>query len=178
MGEAIRVLETPKRRAQNLVLENPKRRKKTRVKTKTQDTKIRTRVSTRNLFNIFRFILFGSTTIIAFGLLIVSIMSYNRLSVLSKEISTTKNDIAVLQAEHDYLQIKLEPYVTKGRIENLAKTRLNMDYPKQEQVAKVTINKDVFPTTVVRSQDLDPDTAMDSQSVFASVSDLMYVPFK
>ena len=68
--------------------------------------------------------------------------------------------------------------MSKGRIENLAKTRLNMDYPKQDQIAKVTIDRDVYPTTVVRSQDLNPESARHDESVFASVSDLIFGLFK
>ena len=174
MGEAIRVLETPKRKSQGLVLEKPKNRKQTRIRTKTAPVKTRTKNRTKNIANAFRLFAFFATIFLVLGLLIVSVMSYNRLAVLNKEIASTKNDIAVLQAEHDYLQIKLEPYVSKGRIENLAKTRLNMDYPKQDQIAKVTIDRDVYPTTVVRSQDLNPESARHDESVFASVSDLIF----
>ncbi len=75
---------------------------------------------------------------IAFLLMVLS--SIKRTTDISA-LNTKRDSLAVkigqLEADRDFLVMKLEPYKATARIEMLAKIQLGMDYPKQEQMVHI-----------------------------------------
>lgn len=138
MGEAIRRLEyvSPSQINRNA------KPKKMQVAVDRKANRLRTlnvariKKSVLNFVKIFAFI---GTFIGTIGLIIMLLVGYNNLSSINNEIQNINSDIKELQAERDYLTLKLEPYKDPERIEKLAEERLHMFRPEANQVATVTI---------------------------------------
>lgn len=120
-------------------------RRKTRTKSKTQTRSIaktnvktlsRTRVEARARIRarVFFWIAVSCVTVATVVLLITSLLRYNELSGLNRNIRETATEVENLRAQHDTLTMQLAPYIENSRIENLAKRRLGMRYPSKEQV--------------------------------------------
>lgn len=167
MGEAIRVdLPNNKRKLKVIT----KRATKQEIEKKEQ-SKIRVRIPVR-------FIFFILMTCLTLSLLIMTIMGYNEVSMMNGRIADLNEDISSLEAEHDYLSIQLEPYVSTGRIENLAKTRLKMDYPDETQILALTPKSDVFESTIVRSNEVELENTEGTTSLQASVKEFFISLFR
>nr|WP_072514175.1 hypothetical protein [Ndongobacter massiliensis] len=70
-------------------------------------------------------------------LLVCSIMGYTVLSSLNREMASVRTELRALEADRDYAAMQLEPYIEDTRIEQLARTRLNMDYPTAQQQVQI-----------------------------------------
>lgn len=67
-------------------------------------------------------------------LLITSLLRYNELSGMNRNIRETATQVENLRAQYDTLTMQLAPYTEASRIEELAKRRLGMQYPSKEQI--------------------------------------------
>lgn len=130
---------TPRQR--EVVLEQRKTRTKTKPQTRTMaKTKVKTlsraqaQARSRVRVRVFFWIAVSCATVATVVLLITSLLRYNELSGLNRNIRETATEVENLRAQHDTLTMQLAPYIDNSRIENLAKRRLGMRYPSKEQV--------------------------------------------
>lgn len=68
------------------------------------------------------------------SLLIASLLSYNKVSVAQKEMDDLTREVSALKAERSVLEMELEPYLDRERLESLASNRLHMVYPDDDQI--------------------------------------------
>ncbi|MDD7433628.1 MAG: cell division protein FtsL [Peptoniphilaceae bacterium] len=97
----------------------------------------RTRVQSMTLPALFSRLFFGLTVLLSVGLLMTSLVSYNQLNVVNRDITKLKQDLDSFQAERDYYVMELAPYLQKDRVETIAREKLKMAYPKEGQVLTV-----------------------------------------
>lgn len=170
MSEAVRQLEiqAPIRKRKLQVVSRPK--KETKAKSRK-----RVRINAERMICNFLCTVLVASSI---GLLIYMAMGYNRLASINREISKTQREISSLEAEHDYLKIQLEPYVAKGRIENLAKSQLGMVYPNENQITTVSLDNSVTTSTVARTQEINQPTEPSNDNAFASITKLFTSIFR
>lgn len=67
----------------------------------------------------------------------VLITRYGEITAKNQESRVLSKRMEELEANRDYLVMKLEPYKATARIESLAKINLGMDYPTQEQIVYI-----------------------------------------
>lgn len=72
------------------------------------------------------------------------IMNFTRMSQLSNEIDQIEGQIAIKESERDDLEAKLEPYKRTSRIEEIAKLKLGLDYPKSSQIVRLDMDKETL----------------------------------
>lgn len=72
------------------------------------------------------------------------IMNFTRMSQLSNEIDQIEGQIAIKESERDDLEAKLEPYIRTSRIEEIAKVKLGLDYPKASQIVRLDMDKETL----------------------------------
>lgn len=85
----------------------------------------------------------GLGMLLCIGLLIVTLVGYNKLSSLNGEMVSLRNEIGSLEAQNGTLLLELRPYTEETRIERLAKMRLHMSYP-DEQTRRVLVSTPVL----------------------------------
>lgn len=114
--------------------------------------KTRTAVRVRPVGMFRAFALFFGLACCAY-LLVRSIMGYTVLSGLNREMASVRTELRALEADRDYAAMQLEPYIKDTRIEQLARTRLHMDYPTTAQkVQVVATNSTLRPLTTSHAQ--------------------------
>ena len=178
MGEAIGVLKIPRREERLRVSDRRQERGRTVRSGQRAEEKVRENAIRSHRRISIRFYIFIALAVLTVGLLFFTMMGYNEISSLSNEIADLESEISVMEAEHDYLSMKLGPYVSRGRIENLAKTRLNMVYPEGDQLVSIQPDDKAFPSTVARTQEVQEGDSRTNSSIFASVSRFFQQIFK
>lgn len=89
---------------------------------------------TRSRVRVIYWLVITSVTVATVVLLMTSLLRYNELSGLNRDIRETAAQVENLRAQQDTLAMQLAPYIEASRIEDLAKRRLGMRYPSKEQV--------------------------------------------
>lgn len=135
----LRIIETPAAR--------PMPKKKTVSKVKIG---VKKGILTALLKRAFVMLLFTGLSLGSIGLLMSSLLRYNELTKLNRDIRTLQADIEALQAQNDSLEMQLAPFTAKERIEQLARHRLGMDYPS-------TNNQLVVPSSLAKNNDIIPN---------------------
>lgn len=128
------------------------KRKTVRKKQKRAKSQQRSRL----VFGIKTKALAFSAVFMTCALLLASLMSYNELSMAHRDLAKTRNEISSMKADYDYIQMKIAPYLEPDRIESIAKNRLHMSRPDDDQIMEVTV---------------DPSKVMKRSSTFKKVAD-------
>lgn len=76
------------------------------------------------------------------------IMNYTVISRLNNDIQTIEEEIAIKESEIDLLNAELEPFKSASRIEELAKLKLGLDYPKQNQYVEIDLEEETRVTDI------------------------------
>ncbi len=162
MGQAARKYQeqwTPNRHKLEVIetrigLEGQSARKRKPLRKNQKRAKSRKRP--RLVFGIKTKALAFSAVFMTCALLLASLMSYNELSMAHRDLAKTRNEISSMKADYDYIQMKIAPYLEPDRIESIAKNRLHMSRPDDDQIMEVTV---------------DPSKVMKRSSTFKKVAD-------
>lgn len=100
--------------------------------------RIRKRRSTLIIKKTILTIFLALTLVLSFKV----IMNYTIISRLNNDIQTIEEEIAIKESEVDLLNAELEPFKSASRIEELAKLKLGLDYPKQNQYVQIDLEEE------------------------------------
>lgn len=81
------------------------------------------------------------------------IMGYTQISALESDIANIEGQISLKEAERDGLASELEPYKDSDRIEELARLELGFDYPKDDQLAYIEVDRDKPPVQIAEEKE-------------------------
>lgn len=110
----------------------PQKRKKVRTQTKSQKSRAFVLLRRPRLFMF-------CSVVLTLGLLLTTLVSYNALTIANRELVETTNKIEKMEAQYNALEKELAPYIELDRIESIAKNRLHMSRPEEDQIMKVTV---------------------------------------
>lgn len=78
------------------------------------------------------FFIIGSLVLLPF-----IVVGYTEMVAINSNISITKYENRELNKQIENLEIKIKPYISRTRIENIAKNRLNMVFPGKDNFVNI-----------------------------------------
>lgn len=94
------------------------------------------KIRTKNQYRM-RITVLVATFAVSAALIVWMLIGYTTITRMNHEITAISNEITAMEANRDTLAMQLRPYTSDGRIEQLAKDRLAMDYPSESQVVAI-----------------------------------------
>ncbi len=115
-----------------------------------------------------RFIFLSSSIIFSAVLIILLVVGYTDMVKINSDLIILEAANKDLAQEKNSLEFKLEPYLNKSRIENLAKEKLHMIYPTNDHIVKLKEDSDSSNLMVKDSvnKDKNKDSIMNLISKF------------
>ncbi len=89
-----------------------------------------------------RFVFLSSSIILSAVLIILLVVGYTDMVKINSDLIILEAANKDLAQEKNSLEFKLEPYLNKSRIENLAKEKLHMIYPTNDHIVKLKEDSD------------------------------------
>ena len=81
-------------------------------------------------------------SIILVGLMVFTVYSHMKLNEVKATIETSKNTLVELQSENEYLNFRLESYVTLDEAEAIAEDKLGLVKVNSSQIEYINLSKE------------------------------------
>lgn len=101
-----------------------------------------------------------SASFVSFILIISIVLGYTEMVSINSNNKILQYENENLKLTIDSLELKLEPYASKERIEKIASNRLNMIYPKSTNVVKLEKKEEKVTEFVEKDKDKKSDKSL------------------